>query len=60
MRSKKENSQLNIDPSQTYNTGLSSGGGQAMVMGCLAPEIFAGMGINAAPTIGTGSHKINP
>jgi poly(3-hydroxybutyrate) depolymerase len=51
---------LNIDPSQTYITGLSSGGGQALVMGCLAPEIFAGMGINASPTIGTGSHEINP
>jgi poly(3-hydroxybutyrate) depolymerase len=51
---------LNIDPAQTYITGLSSGGGQAMVMGCLGPEIFAGMGINAAPTIGTGSHEINP
>jgi poly(3-hydroxybutyrate) depolymerase len=51
---------FNIDPAQTYITGLSSGGGQTLVMGCLAPEIFAGMGINAAPTIGTGSHEINP
>jgi poly(3-hydroxybutyrate) depolymerase len=51
---------LNIDPAQTYITGLSSGGAQAMVVGCLAPEIFAGMGINAGPTIGTGSHEINP
>jgi poly(3-hydroxybutyrate) depolymerase len=51
---------FNLDPDQTYITGLSSGGGQTLVMGCLAPEIFAGMGINAAPTIGTGSHEINP
>ncbi|RPJ04949.1 MAG: hypothetical protein EHM37_22490, partial [Deltaproteobacteria bacterium] len=51
---------LNIDPAQTYITGLSSGGGQTLVMGCLAPEIFAGIGINAGPTIGTGSHEINP
>jgi poly(hydroxyalkanoate) depolymerase family esterase len=51
---------LNIDPAQIYITGLSSGGGQTLVMGCLAPEIFAGIGINAGPTIGTGSHEINP
>jgi poly(3-hydroxybutyrate) depolymerase len=51
---------LNIDPHQTYITGLSSGGSQTFVMGCLAPEIFAGVGINAGPTIGTGSHQINP
>lgn len=51
-------SSLNIDPAQVYITGLSSGGGETMVMGCLAPDIFAGMGINAGPTIGTTSGQI--
>lgn len=49
---------LNIDPDQVYITGLSSGGGQSFVMGCLAPEIFAGMGIAAGPAVGTSSSEI--
>ncbi|MDQ1815370.1 PHB depolymerase family esterase [Massilia sp. CCM 9210] len=42
-----------IDPDQVYVTGLSSGGGQTMVLGCLAPDVFAGIGINAGPPPGT-------
>jgi poly(3-hydroxybutyrate) depolymerase len=44
---------LEVDPDQVYLAGLSSGGGQAMVMGCLAPEVFAGIGIAAGPSVGT-------
>ncbi len=51
-------SNLNIDPDQVYIAGLSSGGGETMVMGCLAPEIFAGIGINAGPAVGTTSGQI--
>lgn len=50
---------LNIDPDQVYISGLSSGGGQVMVMTCLAPDVFAGGGNNAGPTIGTGSGDIS-
>ena len=42
-----------IDPNQVYVTGLSSGGGETMVLGCMAPDIFAGIGINAGPSPGT-------
>jgi poly(3-hydroxybutyrate) depolymerase len=49
---------LGIDPAQVYISGLSSGGGETMVMGCLAPDIFAGIGINAGPTVGTTSGQI--
>lgn len=49
---------LNVDPRQIYLSGLSSGGGQSMVMACLAPEVFAGVGIDAGPTIGTSSAQI--
>lgn len=49
---------LGIDPAQVYLSGLSSGGGETMVMGCLAPDIFAGIGINAGPTVGTTSGQI--
>ena len=43
----------NIDPSQVYLAGFSSGGGQAYVLACLAPDVFAGVGIAAGPAIGT-------
>lgn len=47
---------LNIDPKQVYITGLSSGAGISNQMGCLAPDVFAGVGVNAGPAPGsTGS-----
>lgn len=51
-------SDLNIDPNQVYITGISSGATQAFVTGCLAPDIFAGIGAVAAPTVGTESFEI--
>ena len=54
----KTRESLNIDADQVYISGLSSGGGQAMVMGCLAPDVFAGVGINAGPTVGTTAFQI--
>jgi poly(3-hydroxybutyrate) depolymerase len=47
-----------IDPRQVYVTGLSSGGGETMVLGCMAPEVFAGVGINAGPSPGTTTFQI--
>lgn len=52
-------SSLGIDAAQVYISGLSSGGGETMVMGCLFPGVFAGMGINAGPTVGTTSSQIS-
>ncbi|MCH8503322.1 MAG: PHB depolymerase family esterase [Ectothiorhodospiraceae bacterium] len=52
-------SDLEIDADQVYLSGLSSGGGQTMVTGCLAPDVFAGIGINAGPTVGTSSGEIS-
>jgi poly(3-hydroxybutyrate) depolymerase len=48
-----------IDPNQVYVTGLSSGGGETMVLGCIAPDIFPGIGINAGPTPGTTTLQIS-
>lgn len=53
------NAQYAIDPRQVYVTGLSSGGGEAMVLGCMAPEIFAGVGISAGPPPGTTINQIS-
>lgn len=47
-----------IDPRQVYVTGLSSGGGETMVLGCMAPDVFAGVGINAGPSPGTTTFQI--
>jgi len=52
------NSQYAIDPNQVYVAGLSSGGGMTMVLGCIAPDIFAGIGINAGPPPGTTTSQI--
>ncbi|SHH66070.1 PHB depolymerase family esterase [Massilia sp. CF038] len=52
------NSAYAIDPKQVYVTGLSSGGGETMALGCMAPDIFAGVGINAGPPPGTTTSQI--
>jgi poly(3-hydroxybutyrate) depolymerase len=53
------NAQYAIDPKQVYVAGLSSGGGETMVLACLAPDIFAGAGINAGPPPGTTTLQIS-
>lgn len=50
------NSSYNIDPAQVYIAGLSSGAAFANTTACLAPDVFAGMGISAGPSIGTSSN----
>jgi len=49
---------LDIDPNQVYITGLSSGAGETHVMGCAFPDIFAGVGSNAGPALGSTSIQI--
>lgn len=52
------NPQYAIDPKQVYVAGLSSGGAETMVLGCLAPDVFAGIGINAGPPPGVSTSQI--
>ncbi|MGZ3158065.1 MAG: extracellular catalytic domain type 1 short-chain-length polyhydroxyalkanoate depolymerase [Burkholderiaceae bacterium] len=54
----KNDSQYAIDPNQVYVTGLSSGGGETIVLGCIAPDVFAGWGENAGPAPGTTTLQI--
>ncbi|MFL0798160.1 MAG: PHB depolymerase family esterase [Cellvibrionaceae bacterium] len=52
-------SSLNIDPNQVYITGLSSGAGMTNTIGCLAPDVFAGVGVNAGPAPGSGGTDLS-
>lgn len=45
---------LNIDPKQIYVSGFSSGASMSVVLGCLAPDIFSGIGVGAGNAIGAG------
>src|SRR4051812_13834870 len=54
----KNDAQYAIDPNQVYVTGLSSGGGETIVLGCIAPDVFAGWAENAGPTPGTTTGQI--
>ena len=51
-----DDAQYDIDPDQVYIGGLSSGGAFAMTVGCLAPDIYAAMALDAAPSAGTGMY----
>jgi poly(3-hydroxybutyrate) depolymerase len=46
-----ERPDLQIDPNQVYVTGFSSGGTLALTLGCVAPDLYAGVGANSAPAI---------
>ena len=52
-------SSLNIDPSQVYLTGLSSGAGITNQMWCIAPDVFAGVGVNAGPAPGSDGNSFD-
>lgn len=54
----RDDAAYDIDPAQIYLVGFSAGGGQALVSGCLAPEIFAGVGASAGPSVGTTINEI--
>ncbi len=54
----KARSNLDIDPNQIYVTGLSSGAGETHIMGCVFPDYFAGVGVNAGPALGSSAYAI--
>lgn len=55
----KSRSELSIDPAQVYVSGLSAGGGETHVLACIAPDVFAGMGLNAAPALGSTASGVS-
>ncbi|HND86072.1 MAG TPA: PHB depolymerase family esterase [Pseudobdellovibrionaceae bacterium] len=52
-----QSSELNIDKNAIYISGLSSGGGEALVIGCLRPDLIAGVGLSSSPALGTASSE---
>ncbi len=48
-----ESQKLNIDKHQVYISGFSSGAAMAMVIGCIRPDLIAGLAITSGPAIGT-------
>lgn len=49
---------LGVDPAQVYIAGLSSGAGQAAILGCLAPDVYAGVGMVAGLAVGANASDI--
>lgn len=48
-----KNDKLKINKEKVFVSGVSAGGGEALNLLCLAPDIFKGGGLVASPTIGT-------
>ena len=53
------NPEYDIDPNQVYIAGLSSGASFAMTMGCMSPNLYAGIGVSAGPSPGTSESGWN-
>jgi len=52
----KSRSALNIDQNHVYVVGLSSGAAMALAVGCKAPDVFAGIGAIAGPSVGSSQN----
>lgn len=50
---------FNIDAKNVFVSGLSSGAGEAFVVGCLRPDLFSGIGLNSTPMVGSSSDEIH-
>lgn len=49
--------ELAIDPRHVYILGLSSGAAMALDVACKAPDLFAGVGAVAGPSVGSDQNK---
>jgi poly(3-hydroxybutyrate) depolymerase len=54
----RDDASRSIDPAQVYLVGFSSGGAEALIGGCLAPDVFAGVAVSAGPALGTTLNEI--
>jgi len=53
----KSRQSLNIDRNHVYIVGLSSGAAMALAVGCKAPDVFAGVGAVAGPSVGSSQNN---
>lgn len=54
-----DNAALRVDGNQIYASGLSSGATQALLLGCLRPDLFSGLASNSGPAIGSDVGEIS-
>ena len=47
-----------IDRRRVYVSGISSGASEAMLLGCLRPDLFKGVGLNSGAAIGTDKTEV--
>jgi poly(3-hydroxybutyrate) depolymerase len=52
----KSRPSLNIDQNRVYIVGLSSGAAMTLAVGCKAPDVFAGIGAIAGPSVGSSQN----
>jgi len=52
----KSRPSLNIDQNHVYIVGLSSGAAMTLAVGCKAPDVFAGVGAIAGPSVGSSQN----
>jgi poly(3-hydroxybutyrate) depolymerase len=50
---------LKVDSSKVFISGLSSGSGEAAILGCMRPDLFSGVGLNSGPAAGTEKSELN-
>ncbi|MFZ3231692.1 MAG: PHB depolymerase family esterase [Pseudobdellovibrio sp.] len=49
---------LNINTNHVFISGLSSGAGEAAILGCLRPDLFSGVALNSGPALGTTQNDL--
>lgn len=49
-----QRSELRLNAKKVFVSGLSSGSAQAMILACLRPDLFRGLGLAAGPVLGSG------
>ncbi|MGZ3651368.1 MAG: extracellular catalytic domain type 1 short-chain-length polyhydroxyalkanoate depolymerase [Bdellovibrionota bacterium] len=54
-----QNSSLHIDKNRVYASGLSAGATEAVILGCLRPDLFSGVASNSGPALGSDMNEIS-